>query len=520
MSRRLRGPQLASLALLAVAVAAGAFLWSTRAAPRAGSAVLGGSLLPPSSSPVDALLVNVRGQACRLDRLPSGAWALGGSLVDEVDQRAAAALIDTLLAARGGPLLPGTVPGDRRYAFNGPEAVQVVVRRADGSTVDFALGAVNPVSGNRYASGAGRRFCFTVPLSLRDRLAGLPDAMRSRAVLPGLRAEGAERIRIEGEGAHASLERRDGAWWLAAPVGSLELDPVAERYQALYDDRRRQDPGGPWLLASTSAVRVLIHEVGEAAVRELAPPEQAVELSARWQLDPPWRRVTLEGAGLRPHLAGATGATGGLATGDLATFAAVSFGPPLDDTRAPARRHGQVLVVDREAIATLQQPLETLLELGALPVPALEADLVEVAWEGRPLLRGARRGEPDALDGRRSWLAELPAADAWSGSEADRHGLVRDLVVNLERQRITDVLPPVTGASPLRDAGRIDLKLTFGAREGAGEWRCERQVGWLREPTAAARAAVWDPVTGQLLGIGDDLPVTMRNAAELIAPRR
>ena len=508
MRRRLRGPQLASLALLAVAVAAGAFLWSTRAAPRAGSTVLGGPLLPPSSAPIDALLVSARGQACRLERLASGAWALSGNLVDEVDQRAVAALVDTLLAAVGGPLLPGTVPGDRRYAFNGPDGVQVVVRRADGSTTDFSIGAVNPVTGTRYATGAGRRFCFTVPLSLRDRLAGLPDAARSRAVLPGLQADGVERIRIEGQGVATSLVRRDGSWWLAAPDGPP--GQLAARYQEVYGDRRRDDGDGLWLLASTAAVRVLVHEVGEAAVRELAGPAQTEELSARWQLDPPWRRVTLEGAGLRPHLAGAPGG--------LATTATVAFGPPLDAIQAPALRNGQVLVVDREAVATLLLPLEALLELGALAVPALEADLVEVAWEGRPLLRGARRGEPDPIDGRRSWLAELPPAEAWSGREADRHGLVRDLVVNLERQRISEVLPPQPGASPLREAGRADLVLTFGT--GPGARRYERQVGWLREPTAAARAAVWDPATGQLLGIGDDLPVTMRNAAELVAPRR
>lgn len=510
MTRRLRGPQLATLALFVVAVAAGAFLWSTRAAGPRGAAVLGGPLLPPSSSPVDALLLSARGQSYRFERLPGGAWVLGGALVDDVDQRAMAALVDTLLAAAGGPLLPGTEPGDRRYAFNGPEGLQVVVRRADGTTVDFALGVVNPVAGTRYATGAGRRFCFTVPMSLRDRLAALPDAVRARALLPGVEAAAVERVAIEGQIPALTLAKRDGAWWLSAPAAPGALDPLAARYQELYDDRRHQDADGLWLRASTAAVRLLIHEMTQTAVRELAPPALTAELASRWQLDPPWRRVTLAGTGLRPHLAGVPGG--------LEAAATVELGPPLDELRAPASRNGHVLVVDREAVEMLLQPVGAWLEMGALPVAALEAERIEATWEGRPLLRGVRQGESDDADGRRAWLAELPAAAAWSGAEADRHGLVRDLVVNLERQKISDVLPPRLQPAPLREDGLTELTLTFGEGGAAASYR--RLIGWLREPTAAARAAVWDPRTGQLLGIPDDLPVTMRNAAELAAPRR
>lgn len=510
MSRHLRGPQLATMALLTVAVAAGAYLWSTRSAPRGGPGTLGGPLLPPSSSPIDALLVNVRGQSYRFDRLPGGAWTLGGALTDDVDQRAMTALVDTLRAASGGPLLPGTVPGDRRYEFNGPDGLQVVVRRADGTTVDFALGVVNPVTGARYATGAGRRFCFTVPMWLRDRLAALPDVVRARSLVPGLDPLAVARVTIGGDAATRTLVRRDGIWWLAAPADPSTLGPLATRYQTLYGDRRRQDADGVWYLASTAAVRRLIYEAGQTVIRELPPPAQAVELAARWQLDPPWATVTMSGARLRPHLAGAPGG--------LDTTATVDFGPPLDATRAPAARYGHVLVVDREAVETLLQPPSALLNLGALPVPALSADLVEVEWEGQPRLRGARRGQPDDNDGRRAWLTELPAAEGWSGLEADRHGLVRDLVVNLERQQITEVLPPRREPSPLRENGLVILTLTFGT--GADASRYQRQIGWLREPTAAARAAVWDPQTGQLLGIPDDLPVSMRNAAELAAPRR
>lgn len=514
MRRRPGNLQLATLGLLTVAVAAGAFLWSTRAGTRAGAggatSATGGLLLPPSASPVDAVLVSARGNSVRLERQATGAWTLSGTLEDDADQVAVAALVDTLLAARGGPLLPGTEPGDRRYDFNGPEGVQVLVHRADGSTVDFALGVVNPVTGTRYATGAGRKFCFTVPLALRDRLAALPDGVRATILLPGLVPAAVREVVIEGGDEPVRLSFRDGAWWLAEPADAGRLGPLSAAYQARYDDRRRVDADGRWLRASQAAVRRLVHDLSATTVRELLPAAQADDLAARWQLDPPWRRVRLSGPGLRPHLRGT--ARGGEDTAELV------LGPPLSATQAPVSRNGHVLVAGREAVESLLLPLGALVELGALPLPAREADLVEVDWEGRPLLRGARRGEPDAADGRRAWLADLPAAEGWLGAEADRHGLVRDLVVNLERQRIVAVLPPVTRGNPLRDSGRTVVTLTFGSGPGAQVHR--REVGWLREPVDGARAAVWDPATGQLLGIPDDLPITMRNAAELAAPRR
>ncbi|MBK7672286.1 MAG: DUF4340 domain-containing protein [bacterium] len=514
MKKRVSGPQLATMALLAVAVAASAFLWSTRVAPRAANHSLGGPLLTPSEAAIDALLLNVRGASYRFDRLPAGGWTLGGALSDDLDPRAMAALVDSLESAVAGPLLPGTEPGDRRYEFNGPEGVQLTVHRTDGSREDIAFGVVNPVAGTRYATGAGRRFCFTVPLALRDRVAALPDAVRARQLLPGVAPAGIERITIEGDGATRIVERRDGRWWLDAPAGAAAFGPLAGQYNALYDDRRRQDDQGTWLEASPVAVRRLIYEVSELNVREFAPPERTDELAAAWGLAPPWRRVTLTGPGVRPALTGAGGEAG--------TAPVLAFGPPLDERFAPALRRGHVMVVDREAINTLSMPLEALLEFNALPVQAIEADVIEVTYTGRPLLRGSRRGTPDDTDGRQAWLTDVPAAAEWNNDEASRHGLVRDLVVNLSRQPILAALPPRTTPEPLLDDGRVGLALTFGSGNSARVLRWE--LGWLREPVAgqaAARtAALWTPDTGRLVAIPDALLVNMRNAAELVAARR
>lgn len=503
-------PALASLALLSVAVAAGVFLWSGRGGRDPADRPLGASLLGPASAPIDALLLNARGLSYRFDRQPSGAWTLTGALADDLDQRAMAALVDTLETVMAGPLLPGTEPGDRRYAFNGPESLQLTVHRADGRELDLALGDANPINGTRYASGAGRRFCFTVPSWLRDRLAALPDAVRARTLLPGVDPRGVERITIERDGHASTLVRADGRWWLPAPDGPAAFGPLAAQYDARYDDRRRTDADGLWLQASTRAVERLIYEVTRISVRELAPPQRAGELAASWGLDPPWRRVTLAGAGVRPGLAGVEAAE--------AADPSVAFGPPLDERFVPALRRGLVLVVEREAITTLLEPPAGLLDLTALPVYALDADALEVTWEGRPLLRGSRRGAPDVVDGRNAWLTDEPSADRWTGLENERHGLVRDLVVNLSRQPVLAALPRQVTPDPLRQEGRVGVKLTFGA--GAAARALHWELGWLREPAGSPTAAMWTAGDGRLVTIPDALLVTIRNAAGLIAPRQ
>ena len=241
-----------------------------------------------------------------------------------------------------------------------------------------------------------------------------------------------------------------------------------------------------------------------------APPQRAGELAASWGLEPPWRRVTLFGAAVRPELAVVDAAE--------AVDPSVAFGPPLDDRFVPALRRGLVLVVEREAITTLLEPPAALLELSALPVYALEADGLEVTWEGRLLLRGSRGGAPDAVDGRNAWLTDEPAADRWTGLDNERHGLVRDLVVNLSRQPILAALPRQLTPDPLRQDGRVGIKLTFGSDQAARvrQW----ELGWLREPAGTLTAAMWTAGDGRLVAIPDALLVTIRNAAGLIAPRQ
>lgn len=498
----------ASLALLVVAVAAGAFLLSTRTSRPGGDATLGGPLLAPASAPVDALMFARMGRQFRLDRLPAGGWTLGGDASDDVDSRAMEALLDTLATAKAGPMLPGTEPGDRRYEFNGPEGLHLVVHRTDGSREELDLGIVNPVTGTRYASGAGRNFCFSVKAALRDRLAALPELVRARTLLPAVEPANLERITIARDGRSHVLARQDGRWWLLAPDGAAAFGDLAARYQAQYADRQRRDAEGLWLQASSSVVATLVYELTEVLVRDLAPVERTAELSAAWGLDAPWRRVTLAGANLRPSLAGATG--------DAGASPVLAFGPPLDEQNVPVLRRGNVIIADREAIRTLELPLAALVDFGALPFTAMTADALEIAYEGRVVLRGSRRGEIGASDGRAAWLTDAPAQAGWAGTEAARNGLTRDLVVNLDRQPLIAVLPPCTSPDPLRADGRVRVTLTRGA--GGPAETCE--LGWLREPVAGVTVAMWSPSSGRLVGIGDALPVSVRNLAGILGVPR
>ncbi len=509
--RRLSPPLLATLALATVAVAAGAFLWSSRGGTGAAGRATGGLLFAGSQAPTDALILNRGGLTYRFDRVAGGGWTLAGALVDDLDPQAMASLVDSLAAARGGPLLPGTEPEDRRYEFNGDGSLRLTLHREDGTSEDLALGTVNPVTGTRYASGAGRPVCFTVAAALRDRLAALPNSVRARTLAPGLDRGRVDRIVIDRDGQARVLARHDGQWWLLAPEDPAAFGPVAAEYQRLYGDRRRDDAEGRWLRASSRAVELFLFEIAEANVRQLAAPEQTAELVALWQLSPPWRRVTLRGAELRPALRGAPDESG--------TELSLAFGPRLDERTAPALRRGNVLAVESGALRTLEQPLGSLLDLNALPVDALTADAVTVTWEGRPLLRGSRSGEPGGGDGRQAWLSDDAAAPAdGSGRERDRHGLVRDLMVNLGRQPIVRALPPSRDTDPLRQEGRDVLTLTYGT--GASARTSSWELGWLRETSEGAAAAVWTRDSGQLLAIPDALLVTLRNAAQSAAPRR
>jgi hypothetical protein len=299
--------------------------------------------------------------------------------------------------------------------------------------------------------------------------------------------------------------------------GPAFLGEDVRSYQAVYDDRLLVDDRGAWVLASSAAMGRLIYEVSDIIVREIKSPAESAALAAQWDLDPPWRRVTLDGEGLNPDPAAGS-----------PDRVSIAFGPALGEYVVPALRRGNVLLTDGEALHTLEQPLGVLAHRTALTFQALQADTIEVAREGRPLLRGERTGVAQTPEGRSAWLTAVPARGEVDLSETDRHGFTRDLAVNLERIPVLAVLPPVAEPGILEDRERVRVRVAFGT---GTEVRTEVfEVGYLAEDRlpagsppllpeegGVAPVGLWFPAGGKLLQIPSQLLVTARNLDLLLA---
>jgi hypothetical protein len=503
-----------TVAILVVMIAAaGGLLWWLNVKDAGPDLTLGGPVFAVEADRVEGLLVTRAGRQHRFDRLRDGGWTMSGATADFVGAAAMQALLDDLLAAPGGPVLPGTEPEDRRFEFNALQAVRATLLLAGGEDVGVAIGAANPVDGMRYASGAGRRACFQVRPELYERLAQLPVAVQLQTLLPVPDRGRVTAVDVQRGGRAVRAERADGRWWLLVEgdaVTESAFGRLAADYHAVYDDRLRRDGRGLWLRADPERVEGLIYEVSDAAVKQVLPPEEAPARAREWGLEPPWRRVTLHGPGLNPD------------PGDTADRLTIAFGPPLVSAVAPALRRGHVLLADAECVMTLEKPVSALADLRALDRPATGAQAVMLAREGRELLRGARTGEPDPADGREAWrTTSLAAGEAEVGAR-DRQGLVRDLVVDLDRLPILAVLPPVDDAGALRPEERVRLELDYPDGVVVYELgrlapaRLPADFTPAPDPEGESPSALWSPATGRLVQVPDRVLITARNLARIV----
>jgi hypothetical protein len=518
INRQGGAPRSVLILVLLLVVATGALFLTRRHEP-AADLTLGGPLFPVAKDDIEGLLITRPGEQFRLDRAENGRWSLTGAVSDYVDSLSVDNLLNNLVTAYGGALLPGTDVEDRRYEFNGPSSVRLTVFVAGGEPISLALGAGNPVGGNFYASGAGREACFLVSAGLRKTLDDLPILVQSRKLLPGVTRDKVDMVELFRGSREFLLERRDGRWWILMPEeGPAFLGPEVRDYQAMYDDRRMSDDRGTWILASSAAVHLLIYEVSDIIVRDIKTPEESTAYLDPWSLAPPWRQVTLGGKGLNPDPAHSEP--------DRMTIA---FGPALGEDAVPALRRGIVLVTDGEALNVLKQPLGILAHRTALTSHALQADGLEVRREDRLLVRGARTGVAETTEGRKAWMTEFPGQGQVELADKDRHRFSQDLVVNLDRIEVLTVLPPTGDPGVLADRERVRISLTFGAGENTTIETLE--IGYLVEenlPVGSppltrgtdgdAPVGLWIPGDGKLMQVPSYTVVTARNLAQIIPP--
>ncbi|MFT5315384.1 MAG: hypothetical protein ACI9UK_001216 [Candidatus Krumholzibacteriia bacterium] len=481
----------------------------------------GGALFSVEAADIEGLLLTRGGIQYRFDRLPNGGWSLSGAVHDYLDRQAMDALVEMFPQAVGGPILAGTEFEDRRYEFNGPDAIRLRLFLADGKSLSLVMGALNPVTGNYFASGIEREGCFAVPAPFRDKLSLLPVTVQAKTLLPALDRDLVQNIELTRSGQVHRLAKRDGYWWLHLD-DSLEnspftrFGPVAQAYQNFYPDRRQVLDDGLWVLASKLTVEQMIYEVGETIVRDIISPRESAARIEQWDLDPPWRQVVMSGPGLNSDI-----------SAPVADQYTIGFGTPIGEDQVPAVRQGNALVTDLMALGVLNQGLELFVEQTALHVVARQADHLKFEREGVLLLESGRTGVADTDEGRGAWQTVYPAAGAPNLDEVGRRGLGQDVVVNLNRIEMLAALPPTQDAKVLTDDERVRLTLTWGKTGEADHRELVLEAGYLvaedwptgtfaRTQDGGRPVGLWFPGSGKLLQIPNYLLVSARNMRQYI----
>ncbi len=503
-----------SALLLAILVlVSGAVLWGLSRNSSSDNEILGGPLLDLESTTIDGFLLTHAGAQYRFEKSDSGYWTVGGGLSDFLDQRAVARFLQDLRVAEGGRLLPGTEVEDRRYEFNGPQALRMTIFTADGRQQKIAIGTSNPISGTFYASTPQRPGCFPVTEIVRNRVAALPASLQLSNLLPAFNRHLVQKMEIWYSGERHLLERFEDRWWLLQPEGGLAaLGPEAQAYQRHYSDRMDLRGGQTWLLASENVPYQLIYECSEIIVNQIPEPKYAQARLQEWELDPPWRRVKMYGAGINPD---STDAASGVLE--------IALGMALEDQTVPALRRGNVLLTEGEALNRLSGPLSDLLHSRAISYLVAESDSLKASREG-VLMLSAKRGEAEIVrpgDSERptveSWLTQYPKASQRKDlSEYAYDRMSRYLIVNLDRLDVLKVLPGNSDRRILKDKERVVFKI-YGP--GADVRTLEfgfldedyLSVGLVADPDGTPPVGMWQPDSGQLLQVPGHVVVTLRS---------
>ncbi len=457
-----------AIAAAVVVLAVILWQWSGRGtAPDAGETPL------LRSSPADIVAIEVRqpGGASRLERADGG-WQLAGVVTDFVDTSRVQPLLHSLAAATAGPPIPGAASDDRRFGFADADAVELLLTFRDGHSVQLGMGALNPVTGLVYARGAGRDGVFVVTGPLRDLWTTVPDAVRLRRLLPDIVRAEVDTVRIFARGAAQPLliARAEGRWWARQP--GTGLGTRVARYQQFYDDRRRTDAAGTWVLAEDRALSSLIYEVSETQVVDFAPAGAEAAVAVEMGLEPPYRAVELVLAdGVRHRL---------------------DLGELQENDLVWARRGASVVATQALALRTVEGPFADFADLGAFSFAFAGAD--SYSLDG--LLTG--RADPDSA-GR--WLPTGASGGTLPIATRAAMNLLSDLQVAMDRLPALDILPPAA-ADPLQAKERYTVTAWL-----PGGRRHDIALGRLRDDD---RPAAWDAADGKVLVVSQEILVSLR----------
>lgn len=473
------------LSAVIVAILLGLLLWRWSAPSDQDRGLHGGPLFSFAPDQVVRLEVH-RTRGTDVLVREDGTWRLEGQVTDLVDDRRLAEVLQTLAAGEGFPVLPGTEPDARRFGFGSESSVELVFHLAGGGRQRLALGDVAPVSDQVYASGAGRSGVFGVGGGTYAAAVSLPDAVRLQRLLPPLALADLDSLRLERRGAAAWRMSRgaDGRWWLHLPGGPDDLTGLADRYHARFDDRRRDRQGSVQVQADRRRLADLVFRASDTAVAGFVPASEATpRLLADLGLAPAYRTLVM-------HQGPSTWT--------------VAFGELQDDDLLIAQRQQALVITRAAALVPAEGPLSEFLDLTALGFRLADADSFHIDQPDRPLLHGRHAPDPRArFEARLSpWDASAPAGWEFTfGAEATGNHL-HDLQLTLDRLPMRDLLP-AAAADPLADRERWRVRAWSG--DGA-----PREV-WLGRLGAQGQPVLWDPSTGRVAAIDEEILVTLRN---------
>ena len=488
------------LVLLLVAVAV--LFWLKRRGPD-DNLVLGGPLFPVAAESIDGfILTRLEGQY-RFDREPSGYWTLSGAVSDYLDQDRVQRFVADLAGARGGRLLPGTEVEDPRYEFNGEEALRLTVLTDTGDRLRLALGTVNPVTEQYYASGAGRPATFSVGPAFRNLVAELPMSLQTTVLLPLASREAVQDVVLDIGNRRFVLQRRSQRWWIRQRgADAPDLGPLCRQYQAVYDDRRRRDEEGLWYEADWIRVDGLIYQLSGTIVDRFPPPAEAGLLRHDWGLDHPYWRVVMQGPGLDPDPRSST-----------PDQLELALGAATDSKQVPVARRDAVLLVNTSALRLLKACPEVLARVNALPFRMATADSFRLDGTEGPVIWARPTSD--------GWRSVPPPGYAF-GQVTQRTGKeAEELVRSLDRTEILQVLPPVADRRVLADRQRLRLTVWSTDPASGAQRRFQVEFGYLQADRLPAGTelvdypddrvppvGVWSPVGGRLLQIPGHIVTT------------
>lgn len=467
----------AAIGVAVVAAGVALWIWSGRGTEPGDFEV---PLLPIDAQTIVRIEIHQIEGTSVLERTHDGGWSLTGVVADYADSGAVRPFLRVLGAATAGGEIPGATPADSRFGFTG--GIELLLVTGAGQNVTLGIGALNQVTGLAYARGAGRAGVFVVAGPLRERLLTLPDAVRLRQLLPRFARADVETVRIFGRGASQPLliARDGGRWWMREPAAGL--GPLVARYQQFHDDRRRSEAGTTWVLASDRALSSLIFEVSETPVKAFVPAPAEADVAAEMGLDPPYRSVELL-----------------LAQGQRFRL---DLGEAQEDQTVWARRGDRVLATTRLALHTIESPFAEFAYRGAFTFLFAQADSFAIDQ------RLIGRADPDSV-GR--WLVGPDARGVRPEHPRLVQNLLSDMQVAFDGLQMLDVLPPAT-ADPLQPQEHFMVTAwvpgaAAAAASDAAVVRHDIHLGRLRTD---GRAAAWEPATGKLLTVSEEILISLR----------